>query len=285
MAYADFIYGSGPRHTKYPVVLAVGLASDVDLTKGRWKQCSPEELLHSFLLKLSSRISANCSDEELKAWKQVALSYPAQFEMISGEDAIYWEAWKNRQLLIQSSDTVKRTARQLCWEVHGFKEKKQVETGEVISITKLQDLYSKAKTAESNKTDIQDNFVSSALSIHEKLLADDQINKALDVLEERYSLGSCLNSLTKLKVIIEKTEDLQTRRWAINSIVDLVESNVLPNEQAGSNNTICLSVLSVWLLVCMFDCFSILSGHKGLFAGQFFERKCSGALQVQAKTP
>ena len=136
---------------KYPVVLAVGLASDVDLTKGRWKQCSPEELLHSFLLKLSSRISANCSDEELKAWKQVALSYPAQFEMISGEDAIYWEAWKNRQLLIQSSDTVKRTARQLCWEVHGFKEKKQVETGEVISITKLQDLYSKAKTAESNR--------------------------------------------------------------------------------------------------------------------------------------
>ena len=232
MAYADFIYGSGPRHTKYPVVLAVGLASDLVLTKGTWKQCSPEELLHSFLLKLSSRISANCDDEELKAWKQVALSYPAQFEMISGEDAVYWEAWKNRQLLIQSSDTVKRTARQLCWEVHGFKEKKQIETGEVISIAKLQDLYSKARTAESNKTEIQDNFVSSALSIHEKLLADNDINRALDVLEERYSLGSCLNSLTKLKVIIEKTEDLQTRRWAINCIVDLVESNVLSNEQA-----------------------------------------------------
>ena len=33
MAYADFIYGSGPRHTKYPVVLAVGLASDLELTR------------------------------------------------------------------------------------------------------------------------------------------------------------------------------------------------------------------------------------------------------------
>ena len=162
----------------------------------------------------------------------MALSYPAQFEMISGEDAVYWEAWKNRQLLIQSSDTVKRTARQLCWEVHGFKERKQLETGEMISIAKLQDLYAKAKTAESNKTEIQDSFVSSCLSIHEKLLADDEINRALDVLEEAYSLASCLNSLTKLKVIIEKTEDLQTRRWAINCIVDLVQSNALTNEQA-----------------------------------------------------
>lgn len=232
MAYADFIYEGGPRHTKYPVVLAVGLATDVALTKLSWKQISPEELLHSFLLKLASRINDNCDEEELKAWKLVALSYPAQFEIISGQDAIYWEAWKNRQLLIQSSDTVKRTARQLCWEVHGFKERKQLESGEVISIAKIQELYSKAKTADSNKTEIQDNFVASALSIHEKLLTDDEINRALDALEESYSLGSCLNSLTKLKVVIEKTEDVESRRWVINSIVDLIEANILTNEQA-----------------------------------------------------
>lgn len=54
----------------------------------------------------------------------------------------------------------------------------------------------------------------------------------MDALEESYSLGSCLNSLTKLKVVIEKTEDVESRRWVINSIVDLIEANILTNEQA-----------------------------------------------------
>ena len=100
-------------------------------------------------------------------------------------------------------------------------------------MTKLQEQYSKAKTAESNRTEIQDNFVASALSIHEKLFADPEVTKALDKLEDRYGLQSSLNSITKLKVVIEKTENSDARRWVMNGIVDMIESNALANEQAG----------------------------------------------------
>lgn len=240
MEFAKFIFDDGPegvRRAKFPVVIPVDVVDDLAKTTGNWKMISPEELVHAYLLKLKERIDCGCSENEMQQWKKVALSYPAQFEVITGGaghgDDLYWEAWKNRQVLIQASDTIRRTARQLCWEVFGFKERKQLETGEVLTVAKLQEQYSKAKTAESNRTEIQDNFVASALSIHEKLLGIPEVNQALDKLEDRFGMQSSLNSITKLKVVIEKTENSDTRRWVVNAIVDMIESNALANEQAG----------------------------------------------------
>ena len=232
MEFANFIFdGEGVKHAKFPIMIPVDIVDDLPKTTGNWKMISPEELVHAFLLKLKERIDSGCSEDEMLQWKKVALSYPAQFEVIASGagqgDHLYWEAWKNRQVMIQASDTVRRTARQLCWEVFGFKERKQLETGEVLTVAKLQEQYSKAKTAESNRTEIQDNFVASALSIHEKLLADPEVNKALDTLEDRYGLQSSLNSITKLKVVIEKTENADTRRWVVNSIVDMIKSAMI----------------------------------------------------------
>ena len=78
--------------------------------------------------------------------------------------------------------------------------------------------------------------MANCLSIHEKLLSDPEVNKALDKLEERFGLGSCLNSIVKLKLLIEKTEDVHSRRWAVNAIVDMVEASPASNEQAWTGN-------------------------------------------------
>jgi len=238
LEYGNFLFDGpeGPKHTKFPVMIPVDVPEDLPKTTGNWKQISPEELVHAFLLKLQQRLNENVPDEELMQWRKIALSYPAQFEMVAGDDALYWEAWKNRQMFIQGSDCVKRTARQLCHEVHGFRERKQLETGEVYTNAKLQEKYNDAKTAESSRKDIQENFVANCLSIHEKLLSDPEVNKALDKLEERFGLGSCLNSIVKLKLLIEKTEDVHSRRWAVNAIVDMVEASPASNEQAWTGN-------------------------------------------------
>ena len=116
LEYGNFLFGGpeGPKHTKFPVMIPVDVPEDLPKTTGNWKQISPEELVHAFLLKLQQRLNENVPDEELMQWRKIALSYPAQFEMVAGDDALYWEAWKNRQMFIQGSDCVKRTARQLC---------------------------------------------------------------------------------------------------------------------------------------------------------------------------
>ena len=305
MEFAKFVYDSEVRHTKFPVVIPVDVPDDLPKTTGTWRMISPEELIHSFLLKLQERIDQGADEEELNQWKKVALSYPAQFEVIqasgsgSGSDELYWEAWRNRQIMIQASDTVKRTARQLCWEVYGFKERKQLETGEVLTVAKLQEQYSKARTAESNRTEIQDNFVASALSIHEKLLSDSQINSALDTLEDKFGLAACFNSVTKLKILIEKTENAEVRRWVLNSIVDQIEAGALANEQATWLLSLILLILLFMifslilllyyinvLLVCLFVHDVILAtGDQSILGRHKRERKCSGDAQVQAEDP
>ena len=102
MEFAKFIF-DGPekmKHAKYPIIIPVDAVDDLPKTTGNWKMISPEELVHAYLLKLKERIDGGCSEEEMQRWKKVALSYPAQFEVIAGGagqgDDLYWEAWKNR---------------------------------------------------------------------------------------------------------------------------------------------------------------------------------------------
>ena len=284
---ANFLYDGpdGPKHAKFPVMIPVDVPEDLEKCTGNWKQISPEEMVHALFLKLAERLEdANITDEELNQWRKIFLSYPAQFEMVAGDDALYWEAWKNRQLFIQGSDCVRRTARQLCHEVYGFKERKQVETGEIFTIAKLQESYMAAKTAESSKTDVNDNFVAHCLSVHEKLLADPEINRCLDKLEERFGLASCLNSIVKLKVIIEKTEDIFSRRWAVNSILDMVEANPMTNEQAWTGK-FRFGVVLMLFSCCSHGCSLSFSdsGDKGVFEWHWWKRKRFGFVQVQAE--
>ena len=105
MEFANFIFdGEGVKHAKFPIMIPVDIVDDLPKTTGNWKMISPEELVHAFLLKLKERIDSGCSEDEMLQWKKVALSYPAQFEVIASGagqgDQLYWEAWKNRQATV-----------------------------------------------------------------------------------------------------------------------------------------------------------------------------------------
>ena len=70
------------------------------------------------------------------------------------------------------------------------------------------------------------------VSIYDKLLTDAQCDAILDEMERQYHHGSCLNSVAKLKVILDKTDCLESRRFVLAALLDYIQSGQLTNEQA-----------------------------------------------------
>lgn len=133
--------------------------------------------------------------------------------------------------IVQTHDSIKRTARQWAHEIATFKERKEQDLGESMSVKKLAALYkSLAANAESTSQEMghSEAFIADALKVYDKLLQDPLINQELDTLDEYYGLSSCLNNLSKLKVVIEKTESLAQRRWVISWITDALTAGGSP---------------------------------------------------------
>ena len=152
-AWGEQFFSKGPGHLRSSIVIAVPAAdADVNASKGSWQVVSPEETLHAILLCLADRIEQQAPDEELTRWKNIILSTPAQLEVISGEDAVYWASYEARQQIIQSHDSFKRTARQMCHEVVAFKHRKEAASGTALTNKQLQDLYKNRPNATSTET-------------------------------------------------------------------------------------------------------------------------------------
>lgn len=203
--------------------------------------------------------AAKAPDEKLAAWRRVFLSAPAVFTVVGGGDSLYWHSFHRRQQVVQTYDSLKRSARQLAFEVTAFKNKKESEAGERLGVKEVQDIFrSKAHlmAKSSVKGDMADGFVKDCLFVYEKLLVDTTCNEVLDKLESKYGLESPLNSLQKLRVLIEKSENMETRpgnsaaiglsesaqlllfllcdhllrQWILKVICDMVEGGALERE-------------------------------------------------------
>lgn len=93
--WANQAFLDGPIHLRdCTVVMVMTPQEDIQSLCGRWKQVTPEELTHGFIMKLAERLSAkghnSATEDEINKWRSVALSWPMQFEVIQGEDALYW---------------------------------------------------------------------------------------------------------------------------------------------------------------------------------------------------
>jgi len=135
--------------------------------------------------------------------------------MDGGPDQLFWQAFKKRQQVVANYEACRRTARQLAYEVASLKAQKEAESGEILSVKDLSDLFALHQSdmaIASKRTDMADGFVKDCIFVFEKMLSDPVCNACLDVLEEKYGLSSPLNSLQKMRVIIEKSESTPTRQ-------------------------------------------------------------------------
>ncbi|CAJ1384953.1 unnamed protein product [Effrenium voratum] len=218
--------GDAKHLTENFTVAVDSLDQDMLDSKGKWKAVSPEEMQHALLFTLADVIKNQAPDEKLAAWRRVFLSAPAVFKVVGGGDSLYWHSFHRRQQVVQTYDSLKRSARQLAFEVTAFKNKKESEAGERLGVKEVQDIFrSKALMAKSSvKGDMADGFVKDCLFVYEKLLVDTTCNEVLDKLESKYGSESPLNSLQKLRVLIEKAQ------WILKVICDMVEGGALERE-------------------------------------------------------
>lgn len=104
--------------------------------------------------------------------------------------------------------------------------------GESLTTRKVQQLWQpKVTMAESTKAETGNNtdqFVSDCLKVYDKLLIDPYIDGKLDNLEAKYGLTSCLNNLAKLRIIVEKTDNLGQRRWVVAWLEDALTAGGSP---------------------------------------------------------
>ena len=201
--------------------------------------------------------AAKAPDEKLAAWRRVFLSAPAVFKVVGGGDSLYWHSFHRRQQVVQTYDSLKRSARQLAFEVTAFKNKKESEGLELRRCKTSSGPRPTSFMAKSFvKGDMADGFVKDCLFVYEKLLVDTTCNEVLDKLESKYGLESPLNSLQKLRRLIEKSENMETRpgnsaaiglsesaqlllfllcdhllrQWILKVICDMVEGGALERE-------------------------------------------------------
>jgi hypothetical protein len=90
---------------------------------------SPEELARCAVLACATDIRAQAGPETLTKWREILLSVPASFRVISKDSQIFITAYNLRQQL--EHESMRRTALQTCHEILLFKQKAESEAGNV----------------------------------------------------------------------------------------------------------------------------------------------------------
>jgi len=166
------------------------------------------------------RLIRQVDDAVLDQWRTMILSCPVMITLMDGgPDQLFWQAFKKRQQVVANYEACRRTARQLAYEVASLKAQKEAESGEILSIKDLSDMFALHQSdmaVSSKRTDMADGCVKDCIFVFEKMLSDPVCNACLDILEEKYGLSSPLNSLQKMRVIIEKSESTPTRQGHVD---------------------------------------------------------------------
>lgn len=188
---------------------------------------SPEEFCHAYLLAIDDSITRGDSEDILQQWKKHCLSVCFEYVDISGngDNQSFWWSWNHREQHCVSADAIKRTAYQRACEVHEFKvnldKSKSSSSPEAIAA-----LYSEAAHI---KKHIDVSWVRMCLNVYDKICSNPEITAVVDRLEKKFGIDSCLNSMTKLVKIAEKTDTLTQRVLVFHAIEDAIDRGIHNN--------------------------------------------------------
>jgi hypothetical protein len=209
-----------------PGMLVLHASRDQDpmTRKGSLLRLSPEELSHAFVVAIHRDIENNVDEETLLEWIKHVRTCCVQFVEPAGTEAVYWEAFNLREMIVASNSLVQRTVLQRAVEVNQYrlmKSKDGPQTNDSIALA-----YSQLG-APTEKLDA--SVVRDLNSIFEKYCKVPQLMSLLQELEHMYGLQSCLNSLSKLVKIGEKSESQEMRILCVEFLVDQIKAGNISN--------------------------------------------------------
>jgi hypothetical protein len=237
-----------------PGQITIALTSaDVDVfsMKGSLKRVSPDEIVHGAVLVCADEIRRKVPDCRLHRWRDIFLSCCFVFELIDiGMDGLYWRSYNLRQTLAATYTGCKRSAKQMAHEIFMYKKFKEAEAGGTpLKFRQLAACYqTKGRTAGESDA-VTENYIRNALTVYEKICIQPALSRCIDQMELRFGLSSCLSNMTSLNTIVTRTDDYESRKWTLESIIDSVLAGFLANEEVtkaqlqGSGSIVSLCTL------------------------------------------
>ena len=217
-----------PGLLKHNLVFCADFASGVSLPRGGLMRVSPDEFPHAYVFKVAGLISAGATDPELKPWLRTLLSCPATFVRLDTHDARYAEANSSRQDYVGKAALVTHSARQIVYNVHGFKMRK----GATMSAEKVAQFWQKEiRTATSHKFMEKQSTIDTCLTLFDRVFSIEDAEKIIVHAEARDGVESAWNSLWKLQEIVYRCQTKGKILWCLQQIDDWLRCKKVGNKE------------------------------------------------------
>ena len=221
-----------PGLQKTELTLLANFATGEQLPRGSLIRISPEEPVHAFLFKVAERLSLPCDDQEKEAWKRTILSYPAKFIRIDTDDLIFAEAQSLRLDAGNHARLVMFTVRQLCYNVYGFKRRKEAATKQVFGAMAIADFYKdNVRMGSEGSHMCKKNTIDTALTLMDRFFSAAGVEDIVARSEAEYGPDSCFNNLYKCQEIVYRGGTPKKISHVVCCIDDCIQSKKITNAE------------------------------------------------------
>ena len=233
----DMVKDLTPGLLKHTLVFTASFDKGKDLPKGGCVRLSPDEVVHGVVFKVAERIAAGASAAERKQWLRTLLSVPCVFKRLGGsEDAQYAEANSLRQDIMGTSRSVTHTARQLIYNVHGFKVK-QERGGKTFGAKEIAKFWAEHVRLSTGQEYMKKfGTIDTCLTIYSRLFSIPECENMVRESEVLYGPDGPWNSIWTLQEFVQRCGTKAKMIWCMASIQDWLKQGKIEVRDVGTSS-------------------------------------------------
>ena len=262
-----------PGLLKQGLVVDAHCADGKSLPRGSLTRLSPDEVAHAVVFKIAERLEAGASIDEKKQWLRMLLSCPMAFRYAPGPERHYAEANSLRQDIMGTSAVVRHSARQLVYNIYGFKVQ-QEKNGKTYSAKDIASFW--AQNVRLSKGDVQmakPGTIDTCLTIYNRLFSIPECEDLIKQSEEMYGADGPWASIWTTQELIYRCQTKGKLAWTLAAINDWIQSEKIQKSEvtasalkAGPRSLSDVAVMTFqlknYLLGAWLDSKAVCSAHK-----------------------
>ena len=179
---------------------------------------SPDELQHTLILKVASRIEDGASDSEMSQWEKVLRSSNGRVVALATFDEQFFWCANERRRFKRVAETVSRLQSQIACEVWFYRARKQASLNkQTDELRRAGRLYaSQLHEASADMESLGDpRVIEHAIQAYERILSQPSLQEVLVRFDKNYGSKGPFNSLSKLSDLYLRCRTLGKMRWVL----------------------------------------------------------------------
>ena len=207
---------------------------------------SPEEYLHSFVLKVADRVRAAASMGELKSWANLMLSLPVTFQLAASQEKLYFSGISIRENYGTGFDLLFRSTVQRIYELAIYRDSQTAKMTYKEVAQKWKSSVTFSTITEEGDAKDWSSFVEVALSVYDRCLKHPVVQRLILDAEEKWGKQTPWDSVYKLETLVSKcgkpsgradtAGPLDRMAWVIRCVHDFLDSEQLQRTALSVRN-------------------------------------------------